>query len=172
MSLRMISDVMKARDVSTHCPLCGRSFSRFPSDEEHIFPKWLLHHHNLWNRRLNIPNFIGKAYKSVKIDICKRCNGKTFGALETRIAPLIISADPFTATSVLDDHEFAIWLGKVFWLLIRKSHSVVDFRTRDMPEPDRIVPADVLAGTLFLGMIERAFATGKAMETCHSTDPP
>ena len=82
MSLRMISDVLKPKDVETHCPLCGRSFARFPSDEEHIFSRWLQHHHHLWTRRLNIPNFTGKAYKSVKIRICKRCNGKTFGNLE------------------------------------------------------------------------------------------
>src|ERR1035437_3457121 len=170
MSLRMIRDVLKPKDVATHCPLCGRSFARFPSDEEHIFPQWLLHHHNLWNRQLNIPNFTGKRYKSVKINICKRCNNKTFGALETRIAPLFTDPDPFNAVGALSDNELAIWLGKIFWLLIRKSHSVHDFRTRDLPEPDRILPDDVLPGTLFLGMFERAFATGKALLSRFSND--
>jgi hypothetical protein len=171
MSLRMIREVLKPRDIATHCPLCGRAFSRFPSDEEHIYPKWLQHHHNLWNRRLNIPNFIGKQYKSIKIMLCMRCNGKTLGNLETRLAPLLTSADPFTSVAPIENFELAVWLGKIFWLLIRKSHSVVDFRTRDLPKPDRILPNELLPGTLFLGMFERTFATRKGMMSCYDTDP-
>jgi hypothetical protein len=168
----MISDVLKARDVSTHCALCGRSFPRFPSDEEHIFPKWLQHHHNLWTRRLNIPNFIGKRYDTVKLVICQRCNNKTYGALETLLSPVLTDADPFAAAAHIDDDDPALWLGKIFWLLIRKSHSVVDFRTRDLPEQDRIVPNDIMPGTLYLGMIQRAFATNKGMVSCYAGDPP
>ncbi len=172
MSLRMIRDVLKAHDISKHCALCGRSFARFPFDEEHIFPKWLQHRHGLWTRKLNIPNFIEKRYDSVKLVICRRCNNKTYGSLETCLAPIFSSSDPFTAAAQLNDYDLAMWLGKIFWLLIRKSHSVVDFRSRDLPEPDRIVPNDVLPGTLYLGMIQRAFATGKGMMSCYARDPP
>ncbi|MDN4985544.1 hypothetical protein QY049_20480 [Bradyrhizobium sp. WYCCWR 13022] len=171
MSLRMISDVLKPRDVSTHCALCGRSFARFPSDEEHIFPKWLQRHHNLWTRRLNIPNFTGKRYDTVKLRICQRCNNRTFGAIETRLAPLLTSHDPFSSVDQLDDEELALWLGKIFWLLIRKSQAAIDFRTRDLPEPDRIIPNDIMPGTLYLGMIERAFAMKKGMVACYAGDP-
>jgi hypothetical protein len=172
MSLRMIRDVLKARDIATRCPLCGRAFSRFPSNEEHIFPQWLQHHHDLWNRRLTIPNFIGKTYKTVKIDICERCNGTTFGKIETRLAPLLTGSDPYAAAGSIDADTFAVWLGKTLWLLIRKGHSVMDFRTRDLPQPERIIPDEFLPGTFFLGMIERCFATGKAMAACHLGDPP
>lgn len=167
MSLRMINDVLKVRDVST---LCGRSFIRFPSDEEHIFPKWLQHHHNLWTRRLTIPNFIGKRYDSVKLVICRRCNNKTFGSIETRLSRVLTDNDAFVASLHLSDDDLAIWLGKIFWLLIRKSHSVVDFRTRDLPQPDRVVPHEVVSGTLYLGMIQRAFATSKSMVSCYAGD--
>lgn len=172
MSLRMIRDVLKPKEVATYCPLCGRPFSRFPSNNEHIYPKWLQHHHNLWNRRLTIPNFIGKRYKTVKITICERCNRKTFGKLETRIAPLLTSANPFAAVAILDDAELAVWLGKIFWLLVRKSHSVMDFRTRDLPHPERILPDELLPGTLFLGMLERSYAMCKGMASYYDTDPP
>jgi hypothetical protein len=170
MSLRMIRDVLKPRDVATHCPLCGRAFARFTSNEEHIYPKWLQHHHNLWNRRLTIPNFLGKTYKTVKITICKRCNETTFGKLETRIAPLLTSSDPFAAAATLDDAELAVWLGKIFWLLVRKSHSAIDFRTRDFAQPERILPDELLPGTLFLGMLERTYAMRKGMACCHDGD--
>jgi hypothetical protein len=49
---------------------------------------------------------------------------------------------------------------------------VVDFRTRDLAEPGRILPDELLPGTLFLGMFERAFATRKGMASCYDTDPP
>jgi hypothetical protein len=172
MSLRMISDVLKPRDVNTHCPLCGRNFLRVPSNQEHIFPRWLQRHHELWNRKLNIPNFLGKPYSSVKIRICKHCNGDTFGSLEHRIAPFLTDADPFAAAAALSDDELALWLGKISWLLIRKSHSIVDHRTLDSENPERIWPDDLLPGTLFLGMIERAFATDKALMSCFRGDPP
>lgn len=172
MSLRMIKEVLKPRDVATHCSLCGRAFSRFPSDEEHIFPQWMQRKHDLWNRRLHIPNFIGKRYSTVKIRVCRRCNGSTFGDLEKRFAPVFDQPDVFEAVSSLGDDEIAVWLGKIFWLLIRKSHSVVDFRTRDEPEPDRIIPNAILPGTFFLGMIERAYATRKGMVSCYMGDPP
>lgn len=172
MSLRMIKEVLNPRDVATHCPLCGRAFSRFPSDEEHIYPKWIQHHHDLWNRRLNIPNFIGKKYKTIKITVCTRCNRKTFGNLETRLAPLLTGADPFASAAPIENFALAVWLGKIFWLLLRKSHSVIDFRTRDLPQPDRILPNELLPATLFLGMFERAFATRKTMVACYDTDPP
>jgi hypothetical protein len=59
----MIKDVLRARDVATHCPLCGREIAKAPHTEEHIFPLWLQQRHHLLNRRLTIPNIIGKAYK-------------------------------------------------------------------------------------------------------------
>jgi hypothetical protein len=118
------------------------------------------------------PNFTGKAYKSVKIKICKRCNGKTFGDLEAQLAPVVTGADPFAAAAAISNDDLAFWLGKIFWLLIRKSHSVLDFRTRNLPEQDRVLPNELLPGTLFLGMAERAYATGKAMVCCYSSDPP
>ncbi|RWP42423.1 MAG: hypothetical protein EOR04_11440 [Mesorhizobium sp.] len=172
MSLRMIKDVLKPTDIKTNCAACGRSFARFPSDEEHIFPKWLQHHHNLWTRKLNVPNYIGKHYKSVKIRLCKRCNGTTYHSLETMLAPLLTSTDPFTAVSDVSDDALATWLGKIMWLLVSLSRSAIDYRTRDLTQPDSILPANLVPGTLFLGMLQRAFATGKSVRSCFLHDPP
>jgi hypothetical protein len=171
-SLRMLSDVLKNKDINTYCPLCGRKFGRVEASEEHIFPRWLQHHHSLWTKRLTIPNFIGKAYKSVKIDICTLCNNKRYGKLETRISGLFRSPDPFAATGDASDDELAIWLGKIFWLLCRKSHSVEDFRTRNDPTPDRILPNEMMPGTTYLGTMQRAFSTKKGMASCYVSDPP
>lgn len=112
MSLRMIRDVLANRRIATHCPLCGRSFGRIRSGEEHIFPGWLQHHHNLWNRRLTIPNFIGKSYKGVKIRICFTCNNLRYGRGETVLAKLVRAANPYAECAAVVDDKLAIWLGK------------------------------------------------------------
>lgn len=168
----MIKDVLAVRDVKTHCPLCGRSFARVEFDEEHIFPKWLQHHHDLWTRRLTIPNFVGKNYKSVKIKICKTCNNKRYGNLEAMISDLLRVPDPYAALVGVDVEDLAIWLGKISWLLCRKSHSVEDFRSRNEPKMSRILSEEIITGTLYLGMMERAFAMKKEMHSCYAGDPP
>lgn len=172
MSLRMISDVLAMRELSTHCPLCGRKFGRVAKTQEHIFPRWLQKHHKLETRRLTLPNLVGKTYKSVKIDICEKCNHYRFGQLESEIARRVCSDDALAAARDLDPALLAIWLGKILWLLCRKGHAYVDHRTRDDPAPDSIVPRALMPGTAYLGMIERAYAMRKDMYSCYLTDPP
>lgn len=168
----MINDVLRARDISTHCPLCGRSALKYPHTEEHILPLWLQQKHDLLNKRLTIPNFIDKRYKSVKIGVCARCNNERFGGIETRLAPAFADDDAFESVSSIDDVTIALWLGKIHWLLGRKSHSAIDYRTRDQPKPSRILPDELLPGLLYSGMFLRSFATGKQMVACFLDDPP
>ncbi|MDU0341845.1 hypothetical protein [Bosea rubneri] len=172
MSLRMIGDVLRLRDIATHCPLCGRSTQRYVHTEEHIVPLWLQQKHDLLNQRLTIPNFIDKRYRSVKIGICARCNNQRFGAIESRLAPAFTHPDPYAALARVDDAVLAFWLGKIHWLLARKSHSAHDHRQRDDPSPGRILPTEVLEGQRLCGMTLRCFATGKGMVACHRDDPP
>ena len=168
----MIKEVLANRDINTYCALCGRKFTRVASSQEHIFPKWLQHHHRLWTRRLTIPNLVGKSYKSVKIRICVFCNNVRYGKKETFISELLRSSDPYAALTATSDDDLAIWLGKIFWLLCRKSHSVEDFRTRDNHQTDRIIPKEIMPGTFYLGMLQRTFATKKGMFSCFEDDPP
>ena len=123
MSLRMISDVLALGDIASHCPLCGRRFGRVAKTQEHIFPRWLQKHHKLETGRLTLPNFIGKTYKSVKIDICEKCNHHRFGRLESEISRRVCSGDAYSAVQELDPELLAIWLGKILWLLCRKGHA-------------------------------------------------
>ena len=171
MSLRMIDNVLALKDVATHCPLCGRKFGRVAKTQEHIFPRWLQKHHELETRRLTLPNFTGKTYKSVRIDICEKCNHQCFSRLESEISRRVRSGDAFSAVQELDPELLAIWLGKIFWLLCRKGHAYQDHRTRDDPKPDSIIPQEFMPGIAYLGMIERAYAMRKDMFACYLTDP-
>lgn len=172
MSLRMINDVLANRSVATHCPLCGRSFKGIKCNAEHIFPKWLQHRHQLWTRRLTIPNFLGKPYKSVTITVCVRCNNERFGKLENVLAKAITTADSFESSTELPDEAIALWLGKIFWLLCRKSHSVQDYKARAAPKSEQILPEELIPGIAYLGIFERAFANNKTMLSCYLTDLP
>lgn len=93
MSVAMIEDVLRLRDITKSCPLCGRYFSRVGKDLEHVFPRWLQKRHNLWTRKLTLPNFVGRNYKSIRVSICPRCNNQRFGGLERLISGLTANGD-------------------------------------------------------------------------------
>jgi hypothetical protein len=168
MSVRMIKDVLRARDIEGHCPLCGRKKAKASHTDEHIFPLWLQHHHNLLNCRLTIPNLIGRKYKAVKIGICDRCNNKTFSRLEGRISRALTSSHPFVEANGLDRNEVAAWIGKIIWLLARKSHSDRDPRTRHKARPEGVLPSLLLSRLLYAGMLVRCLARSKKMLACHA----
>jgi hypothetical protein len=172
MSLQMINSVIANRSIASYCPLCGRRFKGIESNAEHIFPKWLQRHHQLWTRRLTIPNFLGKSYKSVTVTVCARCNNARFGQLENVLSKAVRTADAFEAFAELPDEAIALWLGKIFWLLCQKSHSVQDYKTRTAPKPEQILPEELMPGIAYLGVFERAFANKKSMLSCYLTDPP
>src|SRR5258708_11849538 len=172
MSLRMLNDVVMLRDIHAYCPLCGRGFAKVASNNEHVFPQWLQHHHNLWNRELKLPNFIGRKYKNIKVKVCVTCNNIRFGQLETCISQLARAPDAYAAMGELDNHDLAIWLGKIVWLLCRKSNASVDPKTLSLAKPDQVLPNDMIRGTIYLGMMQRAFAMRKEMVACYRGDPP
>lgn len=172
MSLRMISDVAKVRSLETHCPLCGRPFTRAKQTQEHIFPRWLQEHHGLASRKLTIPNLTNRLYKSVRIGICIKCNSDRYGKLEKSISRAMRSADAFDALLEIDSRDLAAWLGKIVWLLCRKSHAADDYLRRDEPQPQKILPEELLTGVLYLGLFQRAYAMKKGMVACFRGDPP
>lgn len=168
----MIHNVLALHDIESYCPLCGRDFGRSAKTEEHIFPRWLQKHCGLETVRLNLPNFIGKAYKSVKIDICYTCNNKRFGQLETKLSQLIRTDKAYSLVQELDLDLLAVWLGKILWLLCRKGHTYDDHRTRNEAISDKIVPHNLMPGATYLGMMLRSFAMRKGMFSCYVSDPP
>jgi hypothetical protein len=170
-SNRILKQIEANDSPETHCSLCGRRFSKSVArTEEHIFPGWLQHHHNLWAQRLTIPNLIGKTYKTVKIPLCQKCNNDRFGQVEARVSEALVANAPYAAAVALPDELFAAWLGKIFWLLAKKGNSVVDFRTRNQTPPDQIIPNWTVDHIHYVGLFERAYATEKGMLTCFADE--
>ena len=172
MSLRMIGDVLRLRNIGSHCALCGRKFGEIAKTQEHIFPRWLQKHHSLEDERLSLPNFTGKSYKSVRIEICEKCNNHRFGQLESQVGRHVRSGDAYSAVRELEPELLAVWLGKILWLLCRKGHAYQDHRTRNETVPDSIVPQAFMPGLAYLGMIERSYAMRKGMYSCYRADLP
>lgn len=173
MSLRMIATASRLHDPERNCPLCGRKYGRVEKTEEHIFPLWLQRRHKLLTQTISIPNGITKRYNSVKLGVCKKCNNERFGALERRIASAA-DAKPgaFRGAESLSDAELAVWLGKIFFLISRKSGMHEDFRLRNAPEKDAILPKELHPGFGFLAVVLNAWALGKGLYSCYLDDPP
>ena len=63
------------------CVFCGR-----PADTvEHVIPKWLQNHFNLFDQKLQLWNDTTIPYRQAVAPACLRCNGTRFAPLENRI---------------------------------------------------------------------------------------
>lgn len=168
----MIETASRLHDPARNCPLCGRKYGRVAQTEEHIFPLWLQHRHNLLTQTIHIPNGITKRYNSVKLEICQKCNNERFGELEQRIsAAANFPSGAFQGLESVSDAELAVWLGKIFLLLNRKSGSYQDFRLRDAPEKDTVLPKELQPGFGYLGVLLNAYALNKGCYSCYLDDP-
>ncbi|CUP05012.1 Uncharacterised protein [Clostridium baratii] len=56
------------------CFLCGEELNSNNSTVEHVFPKWLQHKFDLWNKKLILLNGSEIQYKNLTIPCCKNCN--------------------------------------------------------------------------------------------------
>lgn len=171
MSNRILKQLEANESPDTHCSLCGRKFSkRVMQTEEHIFPKWLQQLHDLWTQRLTIPNLIGKTYNTVKIPLCQKCNTDRFSQVEGLVSQAFAADDPYAAVVDLPDDLLAVWLGKIFWLLAKKGNSITDFRTRNEPLSEQIIPDWTVDHIHYVGLLERTYATEKGMMACFADD--
>jgi hypothetical protein len=63
------------------CTFCGR-----PAETvEHVIPKWLQNHFDLFDQKLELWNGTTMPYRQGVVPACLRCNGKRFSPLENRI---------------------------------------------------------------------------------------
>lgn len=63
------------------CSFCDR-----PADtREHVIPKWLQQHFNLWDQRLGLWNETQISYRQAQIPACQQCNNVRFGRLEQSV---------------------------------------------------------------------------------------
>ena len=92
-------------------------------------PAWLQERYGLGNLKLTIPNYLGKFYKSVRIDVCRRCNNEIFSQIEDQVRNGLVrsstreSFDKMSATFTV-----VRWLCKILLLNIFNSKWNADYR--------------------------------------------
>lgn len=120
------------------CFLCGSRQGQLT--QEHVFPKWLQHRHNLWSQTLGLLNETTIKYKNLLIPCCATCNGEDLSRLESAISTAISSG--FEGASNLDPHLLYLWAGKLYFGVLRKEITLA--RERSRPKDGTILPKDAL----------------------------
>jgi hypothetical protein len=83
MQREQVSNRSDGRDsaVASACVFCGDP----RETDEHVIPKWLLRHFNLFDERVLLWNETTIPYRQVVVPACLRCNRDRFAPLEQRI---------------------------------------------------------------------------------------
>jgi len=122
------------------CFLCGQALEDSSTDE-HVFPKWLLHKYNLWDKIIYLINRTELPYRLMKIPCCSTCNNEYLSSLENEIKNAVEQGyDEFIK---LDELKIFQWIAKIFYgilfrelslLVERKDPSLGQITTPEMLE--------------------------------------
>lgn len=108
------------------CFLCGGPVDQDRDSQEHVFPKWLQRRYDLWDKRLGLLNGTSLAYRELRIPCCAPCNGGPLSDLEKIVA----AASDYEALSALNERLIYLWVGKLFYGILRKELSLPMDRAR------------------------------------------
>jgi hypothetical protein len=122
------------------CFLCGRDALDEDRTREHVFPKWLLNRHDLWNQRLTLLNGETIPYRQLTITCCATCNNGVLAELEDEVGQAFAGGPD--AVRALDPERLFLWLAKFYYgLLFRELSLVLDRRD---PSAGMIVDEEML----------------------------
>jgi len=105
-----------------NCFLCGVKLNENNNSDEHVFPKWLLHKYNLWNKTIHLLNNTQIKYKDIKIPCCKKCNNQYLSNIEKEIESGVTSG--FNTFNSLDLNSLSKWLLKISYGMLFKELSL------------------------------------------------
>jgi hypothetical protein len=122
------------------CFLCGSAVDDDTRTLEHVFPKWLLNRHGLWNARMTLLNGSLIPYSQLTVTCCKACNGTHLSQLESEVASAF-AGGPHQVRSLPEERLF-LWLAKFYYgLVFRELTLAADRRTN---QGEAIVSDDIL----------------------------
>lgn len=113
---------------TSRCFLCGRHLvpkaTKEPNapkrvteeTEEHVFPKWLQHKHNLWDLSVTLLNNTPMKYRQIRIPCCLGCNTISLSQLETRVEAAF--NDGYEGVSRMHPYDLFLWLAKLSYGLL------------------------------------------------------
>jgi len=128
------------RTDDASCFLCGSSAGTITL--EHVFPKWLQNRHKLWDQTIGLLNRTPIPYRKLLIPCCASCNREDLSRLERTVSAAIASG--YEACAALDRHLLYLWVGKIFYGILRKEITLA--ADRSQPGSGTILPASTLEG--------------------------
>lgn len=105
------------------CFLCGNSFKDVERTDEHIFPKWVQHKFDLWNKSLRLINGTTIQYRYLTIPCCKECNGIHLSKMEENFIALINKR--FLELTEDDEKVIFQWTAKILYGTLYKELSLL-----------------------------------------------
>lgn len=107
------------------CFLCLDPLTKETRTREHVFPKWLLKRHDMYNESMTLMNGTTIPYRTLTISCCKPCNGHFLSHIEDQVAQAFNGG--YEAVTQLDRKLLFVWLAKLFYgLLVKERHSLLD----------------------------------------------
>jgi len=147
------------------CFLCGINLDDGNRTDEHIFPRWLLHRFNLWDRQVTLLNRTDIAYREMTVPSCRTCNQLHLGKVEDRIKDALDAGyDSFVALEPVVKFQ---WLLKIFYTVLFRELSLAFDRKQGIE-----------AGTIFSSELleefnsSHLFLQSTRFETEFIGDPP
>ena len=142
MAIHAYKAVQEHEFSENKCFLCGVSLTNENKSDEHVFPKWLQHQFNLWNKTIYLINGTTIQYKNLKIPCCTSCNNGPLAEMEDKVSVAVKRG--YREFSKLERKDIALWLAKLFYgVLYRELFLPLD---RKKPNNERIVSEERIRG--------------------------
>lgn len=134
------------------CLLCGSVLSDNDHSDEHVFPKWLLDRHGLWDQRISLLNKTEIPYRKLRVPCCQRCNNEHLSRIENSVR--VGFSGGISALEHLDPKTFQLWLVKIFYGMLFRELSLPF--TREDESNGAIVPAEMMRSVSSLHLLLQA----------------
>lgn len=122
------------------CFLCGIGVDDKTRSREHVFPRWLLHRHGLWDARLTLLNGETIPYRQLTITCCTTCNNEYLSRLEDEVGAAFAGGPE--SVRALPEERLFLWLAKFYYgLVFRELTLRLDVRD---PDQGMIVDEELL----------------------------
>lgn len=126
------------RDIcyNDFCFICGASPDSVEFNNEHVIPDWLLKKHQLYDRKLILPNGHVTTYSRNKIPCCKNCNTLLGREIENPVQRLFAAEYDEFADQIINTNAVGL-LFRWLCLVVFKTH----YRDRSIRwNPDQRTP--------------------------------
>ena len=122
---------------SGRCFLCGDTPST--GQGEHIFPKWLQKHLNIWDDQLTLLNGTRIPYSQLTIPCCEHCNNGVLSKIENNVKQILTRSSNPTEDETL---FLGRWMAKILvGILFKESSLLLD---RSNPNLGTIFPPSMV----------------------------